>query len=198
MKVIHVLRKPCSEGTVAANVLRHGTGAINIDACRIGFQSDADLNSAIPQRKVTSLDADRVEFERPNHTKGRWPANLIFHHLDGCTPPSQRKEHQSQSWVVIQSHDHNGSNDSDGTKTVMAWECAPGCPVASFDTQTGNSKSSKGTLKFIRSETSAWRERGGSYIPGRTCEVEGYGDSGGASRFFKQFGREDEPGKNGR
>lgn len=35
MKTIHVLRKPCSESTVAANVLRHGTGAINVDATRI-------------------------------------------------------------------------------------------------------------------------------------------------------------------
>ena len=30
-----LFRKPLSEGTVAANVLRHGTGALNIDASRI-------------------------------------------------------------------------------------------------------------------------------------------------------------------
>jgi len=42
MKVIHLLRKPCSEPTVAANVLRWGTGALNIDATRVGFVSEAD------------------------------------------------------------------------------------------------------------------------------------------------------------
>ena len=36
MKVIHVLRKPTSEGTVASNVLRWGTGALHVDGCRVG------------------------------------------------------------------------------------------------------------------------------------------------------------------
>jgi len=36
MLVIHICRKPLSEPTVSANVLKHGTGALNIDACRIG------------------------------------------------------------------------------------------------------------------------------------------------------------------
>ena len=34
MRVIHVLRKPLSESTVAANTLKHGTGGLNIDASR--------------------------------------------------------------------------------------------------------------------------------------------------------------------
>ena len=32
---IVLARKPLSEGTVATNVLRHGTGALNIDAGRV-------------------------------------------------------------------------------------------------------------------------------------------------------------------
>ncbi len=49
---ICLARKPLSESSVAANVLKHGTGAINIDRCRIhGFDSDA----------------------KP----GRWPANVV-------------------------------------------------------------------------------------------------------------------------
>ena len=31
MRVIHVLRKPLSEKTVAANTLKHGVGGLNID-----------------------------------------------------------------------------------------------------------------------------------------------------------------------
>src|SRR5215207_99431 len=34
---IVVARKPLSERTVAANVLRWGTGAINVDGCRVGI-----------------------------------------------------------------------------------------------------------------------------------------------------------------
>jgi hypothetical protein len=42
-------------------------------------------------------------------------------------------------------------------------------------------------LKYRRAETTGWLERGGSFTPGREWEAEGYGDSGGASRFFKQI-----------
>src|SRR5699024_11177015 len=41
---IVLARKPLAEKTVARNVLAHGTGAINVDACRIGMsQEDADF-----------------------------------------------------------------------------------------------------------------------------------------------------------
>src|SRR5690625_7741909 len=36
-----VARKPLT-GTVAANVLEHGTGALNIDGCRVGLRDDED------------------------------------------------------------------------------------------------------------------------------------------------------------
>jgi DNA modification methylase len=82
---ICVARKPI-EGTVAANVLRWGTGAINIDGCRVEYDSEADRASATPQGKCTAKsgalaggtqhDGERDEFERPEQ-KGRWPANLI-------------------------------------------------------------------------------------------------------------------------
>ena len=35
MKMIHVLRKPFSKSTVAANTLEHGTGGLNIDTSRL-------------------------------------------------------------------------------------------------------------------------------------------------------------------
>src|SRR5699024_6589872 len=37
---IVLARKPLAEKTVARNVLTHGTGAINIDACRVGTNDD--------------------------------------------------------------------------------------------------------------------------------------------------------------
>lgn len=45
LEPICMARKPLSEGTIAANVLRWGTGAINIDGCRVDYQSDADKAS---------------------------------------------------------------------------------------------------------------------------------------------------------
>ena len=48
MELIVVARKPLSEKTIAENVLKHGTGAVNIDACRVPIAEG----------------------------RGRWPANL--------------------------------------------------------------------------------------------------------------------------
>jgi len=81
LEPITVARKPLA-GTVAANVLAHGTGALNIDGCRIAHASADDL--AISQAKnpgrtdtVTSgvYGADRPQ--QSVNVEGRWPANLI-------------------------------------------------------------------------------------------------------------------------
>lgn len=102
---ILVARKPL-EGTVAANVLKHGTGAINVDACRIDYQSDADKASATPQGRCTSHDGssigakpnigqsvERVGFDRPAQ-KGRWPANLILSQTDAEDCPVAELDRQ--------------------------------------------------------------------------------------------------------
>lgn len=82
---IVLARKPLI-GTVATNVIIHGTGALNIDGSRVEFQSEADKASATPQGKVTvnvvgnmpDVDDDgRKELDRPDNSKGRWPANFI-------------------------------------------------------------------------------------------------------------------------
>jgi hypothetical protein len=79
MRVVHVLRKPCSEGTVAANVLRHGTGAIHIDATRIpSFDGHLTARTPAPPR----AGAVRFGHGRPmggiGSPHGRWPANMVL------------------------------------------------------------------------------------------------------------------------
>ena len=69
---IILARKPPSEKTVAANVLRWGTGAINVDGCRI----PADGGSpSIQRRQSPASESMGWRTERP--ANGRWPANLI-------------------------------------------------------------------------------------------------------------------------
>jgi site-specific DNA-methyltransferase (adenine-specific) len=76
---IVLARKPLSERTVAANVLRWGTGAINVDGCRI----EADPRPVMV-RTTTIVSANSMSGEStgatPNGevtTLGRWPANVI-------------------------------------------------------------------------------------------------------------------------
>lgn len=71
---IVLARKPLV-GTVAANVLEHGTGALNIDGCRVGsnpgwsYPNGAGGNTFHGQERRTDPEAS---------TAGRWPANIIF------------------------------------------------------------------------------------------------------------------------
>jgi len=79
---IVVARKPLT-GTVAANVLAHGTGALNIDGCRIettenlngGAYAKTTKSDGVSQSMAGPLgNAVNREFAQP---AGRWPANLI-------------------------------------------------------------------------------------------------------------------------
>ena len=162
MRVIHVLRKPVSESTVTANVVKHGTGALNIDASRIS--TDDNLNGgAYAANPTHRAGEDMWTRDRKGDTNcfrrgeefagayqqptGRWPANVILQHLDGCEKV-----------------------------------CEPGCPVARLDEQSGERKTT-----WI--DPSHKNNRDGDFMgalnhPGH----QGYNDTGGASRFYKQIG----------
>jgi len=134
---IVVARKPLS-GTVAATVLEHGTGALNVDGCRIDTADD--LNGGAYAKGGTERNdgwgmqrGQAGEYVAP---AGRWPANVVM--------------------------------DPDA--------------AAILDEQTGESTSPSGPVR-----------QGGmtGYDPGvnggsapREGFGIGYGDSGGASRFF--------------
>jgi len=73
-------RKPLS-GTVAANVLEHGTGALNVDGCRVAHDEDcrmmAPSQANIDNPSEKHRQAGRRESVLELKPGGRWPANLI-------------------------------------------------------------------------------------------------------------------------
>ena len=84
-----LMRKPIESKTVAENVLKYGTGGINIDESRVEYQGEADKASAIPQGRITTkggkyvagtgedntVEMDKDEWK--DKMTGRFPANLI-------------------------------------------------------------------------------------------------------------------------
>ncbi len=77
-------RKPL-EGTIAENYLKWGTGGINIDGCRILFESEEDLKSATWRRGTDIRGANFVgategdgKTNVPANPAGRFPANVMF------------------------------------------------------------------------------------------------------------------------
>lgn len=81
---IVVGRKPLV-GTVAANVLEHGTGALNIDGCRTGDGSGSQgaRPDSEPSSDARYRDAGAVPFAatpgpRGGSPAGRWPTNVLL------------------------------------------------------------------------------------------------------------------------
>lgn len=72
---ICMARKPLSESTVAANVLKHGTGGINIDESRIGTETMINEPGSTNPR-IAMGDGWRKD-AKPTVATGRFPANLI-------------------------------------------------------------------------------------------------------------------------
>lgn len=74
---ICVARKPLV-GTVAANVLAHGTGALNIDGCRVGGEGGTRLVAVTKKGDgIFQGGVNTGAFGEVVPGLGRWPANLI-------------------------------------------------------------------------------------------------------------------------
>ncbi len=93
-----LVRKPL-DGTVAGNVVRHGTGAVNVDACRVPLvgervhevESDPATLRGVglgvtPGANRTAEEMRRAQAESIARTNslGRWPAHLALSHGAGC------------------------------------------------------------------------------------------------------------------
>jgi site-specific DNA-methyltransferase (adenine-specific) len=78
---IIVARKPLV-GTVAENVLTHGTGGINVDGCRVKgtWSTWRKKDGTVSEQNQDShaiYGQGMGDVRNPEHSAGRWPANLI-------------------------------------------------------------------------------------------------------------------------
>lgn len=195
---IVVARKPLA-GTVAANVLEHCTGALNIDGCRVG--SEARVNQAGGASSLQRVS--RVEHGyRPTVTEsrnedteviGRWPPNVLLTHSADCEPAGTREVRSDGHHPAARGEGgYEGgwggqsglAERKSGTETVEAWDCATGCPVAELDRQSGTLTSGANPT---RRGSDKFRDAYGDFAGQRECTPSRGVDSGGASRFFPAF-----------
>lgn len=137
---IVVARKPLV-GTVAANVLQHGTGALNIDGCRVGV-TDADYARNCSgdrghdgTRKADQEGATNIHAGGGKASAGRWPANVI---TDGsieaewvryfyCAKPSKAERNAGLDALPKQlAGTYDGNADTEGARKIGA---RPDLPV---------------------------------------------------------------------
>lgn len=163
---IILARKPLSESTVAANVLKWGTGALNIDGTRIalGNRSPAadrresarrsgnapvtDEKAAVSQAqgRIKSRAAPEVYMaERESEKLGRWPANTLLTHDEHCVHVGTRRVRtgtavggstNAHSMFGLSPRD-GGNADADGKEAVDEYACVTNCPIRLLDTQSG-------------------------------------------------------------
>lgn len=195
-----LVRKPTSEKTVAANVLKHGVGGINIDASRIS--AGADLKPVFSGAKVDkqaefgegTVYGNSEKYESYVSPLGRFPANLVLSHNPDCvevgvkkvkgTAPSGPNHGRAASlFNAGQGNNQITYASKDGTETVTAFECTPGCAVAALDAQSGILKSGALLAHHNRAKNSLYG--GNSLLESKTINTSvTETNSGGASRFF--------------
>jgi site-specific DNA-methyltransferase (adenine-specific) len=186
---IVLARKPLEKGlSIAENVLKWGTGGINIDGCRVGneqlsytstFNRIIDKNVNIGYRPETTRNSGN---EIKQNVQGRFPANLILTHHSECECKGLKKvkgtsgyetdgENSETKFGQIKTNKittHYGSEE-----TIEDWNCHEDCPIRIMDEQSGVSKVSSGGKTFH-----------GEKYDSRGIDKNCFGDKGGASRFF--------------
>ena len=194
---IILARKPF-KGTVAKNVLGHGTGAINVDATRIG----TEVRYNPPAANVAGGNALMMGvYGMPQDvdgrwSAGRWPANVIFGHHDDCelvgTAPDTFGGGAKMSKTGEATVEFGGGYESGDGFAAPVFDCHDDCAVRLLDEQTGILTSGKAAAGGHK--RSAENMEKGSDVYGGGRGISGtsstddagvlYGDSGGASRFF--------------
>ena len=203
--IITLLRKPL-EGSVADNTLKHGCGTINIDDTRVGYDENESINFEARQRQQT---ASYKESGWSGHVaqvgsdiqmykeKGRWPANFILIHKEvkgtkkikegvgnSDKGGTEREVGLYKDGLKKRAKDHH-----QGEETVADWDCVESCPVKELDRQSG-----------IKTNTShySYKRSNGDFIdkiPDMVEKSHWRTETGGASRYFKQFKKFKEDGE---
>ena len=211
VEVWWIVRKPIREANVATQVRKTGTGAINIDGCRVAGVAEKPGGKIRAYRRTESttsvglreneVNAEMVDAPDP-HPGGRWPSHLVITHSPGCqrvgTKDVRATSIHGEATAIRRSGVHaeagghqtigrsqpvRGYANEDGTETIENWECVPECPSNMLNQQSGVT-----TSGAMKTEVPAYEgESNTGFLRGRSGPSNQHGDSGGASRFFQTF-----------
>ena len=152
------------------------------------------------QEKIKTFAAERKEQVEKATLMGRWPANLILMHRTGCKkigikqvegnrtdgrPEGDGGREDKTQWRFRPTDaTRRGYAGADGKESAEEWECVDGCPVAVLDGKSGvvSYGNKPGGYTYTGSEYAVQ----GFVTSCKPVAPSNYGDTGGASRFFKQ------------
>ena len=195
---IVLARKPLAEKTVARNVLEHGTGAINVDACRIegeanrpmprasqggtfrlhGCHSEAELRELAEAGKKTPDGRDaRATLARAIAYRERYESSGEKVTNTGRWPANVLLDHHAAAWVDEQSGDIKGrvgmKQNGVGSFSLDGFSTLAELEAsAAIGGTCPNGRDARTTLARYRTNKA------------QADETAGTEDQGGASRFF--------------
>lgn len=144
-----VARKPLA-GTVAANILKHGTGAINVDGCRVGTDDVLTGSGTSPLQyggqNARPFHANAEPRGVTQNPAGRWPPNVI---LDD----TQAAELDRQSGTLS-----SGSRAA-GTYGLMGYMGADDAPMPEIRGDTGGASRFFPTFRYEAKAPTSERPR---------------------------------------
>jgi DNA modification methylase len=204
MELICLARKPLSEGTVAANVLRWGTGALNIDGCRIPAGTE-HMRGLVKYSNGGALaemrNGGKHDFIATDSPLGRWPANVVHDGSDEVVAAFPESESNGCNRVR-----QTGNVYGEHKQTPFEGYYDSGSAARFFKTCNGRWPSNlihDGSDEVIAafpesgSAISGGRSTGRNFGPGGDVSVKdrdrvGHDDNGGsAARFFASFNGRD-------
>ena len=180
---ITVARKPLI-GTVAVNVLQHGTGALNIDGCRVraddakGYAYTVQhMAPGADQNKTDKTHQEGVEYQ--GQTKdGRWPANLIhdgsdevvqaFPQAGGALAPVKGTEPSCKTGEIFGLYGERAPIDrrDGGGSAARFFYCAKASRSDRNEGLPSGDKPAVGTSATMREREDAdWSTRNGNHHP---------------------------------
>jgi DNA modification methylase len=142
-----LVRKPLDGKTLIANLLQHGVGAINIDACRVFTDWNEPDRPDSWKRSGHTAKPEAAKIAAPPgqgiecHPLGRWPANVILSHSPYCKKVGNRviKAHPQgpdrfqKTKGGSFSKEYGNQRALEEDEVLPLYECAPGCPVLALD-----------------------------------------------------------------
>jgi len=184
-----LVRKPRRD-TIVGVVRAHGTGALNIDACRVPHASAKDLEAhsagvAAIKARGGSMDgswknASDLSGASDVTALGRFPSHLLLSHSDGCELVGTKRVKASPAWYDTDrpaslftgaetSTVHHA--DGDGFELVDDWRCIEGCPVKLLDADEGGASRYFTTFApffYTGKAKRTDREKGCEHLPGKS------------------------------
>jgi len=204
VEFITLARKPLSEPTIVKNFLKHGTGAIQIDGCRIPTtQTDASQIRTMNRSQKTENNGwgmNQNGSDKPQvvSEQGRFPANII------CTDDALNDGEMTKSGARKRTHDNKntifgfgGGESEENSGSKSRYFC-----IDTWAEKHGLKEESKGrfpaniictddalndgemTKSGKHSEKEKNRVAQGMFAGGIATDDNWFGDSGSKSRYF--------------